>query len=67
MPSETLYLISAEQDENGLLCCVKSLQCPNEEVKFRGLSSFLIIPAYSQLWKGRKAVAQKSLMCWMGM
>lgn len=36
MPSEALYLISAERDENGLLGCVMSLQCCNEEVKFRG-------------------------------
>lgn len=37
MLSEALYLISAEQgDEKGLLCCAMSLQCCNEEVKFRG-------------------------------
>lgn len=62
MPSEALDLISAGQgDEKGLLCCVVSLQYCNEKVKFRGsraFLTFLIIPAYSQLWKGRKAVAQ---------
>lgn len=37
MLSEALCLVSAEHgDENGLLCCVMSLQYCSKEVKFRG-------------------------------